>query len=115
MKNALSLTIVRTTHTIIYVVMACCTFILLYAGIAGSHGLWLDIALVLLGIESVVFLGNGMKCPLTKLAVKYGAEKGYAFDTFLPEKYTRYTFRFFGTIMVVGLILLVTRWIGLIE
>jgi hypothetical protein len=110
----MSLAIVRTTHTIIYLVMACATFILLHSGITGSHGPWLYVALVLLGVESAVFIGNGMKCPLTKLAVKYGAEKGYAFDTFLPERFTRYTFRFFGTIMSVGLILLAARWFGLI-
>jgi hypothetical protein len=115
MKDLISLTIVRTTHTIIYIVMSCATFIVFYSGITGSYGLWLYVALVLLGIESAVFIGNGMKCPLTKLAVKYGAEKGYAFDTFLPERFTRHTFRFFGTIMVVGLIFLAARWVGLIE
>ena len=48
------------------------------------------------GIGSLV--GNGFKCPLTGLAVKYGATKGYAFDTFLPERVTRLTFRVFGSL-----------------
>jgi len=115
MKDSLSLAIVRTIHTVIYVVMACSTFILLYAGITASYGPWLYVALVLLVLESIVFAGNGMRCPLTKVAVKYGAKKGYAFDTFLPERFTRYTFRFFGTVMFAGLILLAARWIGLIR
>jgi hypothetical protein len=51
---------------------------------------------------------------LTALAVRYGAEKGYDFDTFLPERLTRYTFQFFTTAMVVGLILLTLRWSGVI-
>jgi hypothetical protein len=59
-----------------------------------------------------VFAGNGFRCPLTALAVRYGAEKGYAFDTFLPERVTRYTFRVFGTLMGVGLVLLALRWVG---
>jgi hypothetical protein len=43
--------------------------------------------------------------------VRYGAEQGYAFDTFLPERATRHTFRFFGTLMLVGLVLLALRWL----
>jgi hypothetical protein len=46
--------------------------------------------------------------------VRYGAEKGYAFDTFLPERVTRYTFRVFGTLMVLGLALLALRWAGVV-
>jgi hypothetical protein len=108
------LAIVRALHTAIYVVMAASTFALVYAGLTGATGVWLWAALTLLGIESAVFAGSGMKCPLTAVAVRYGAEKGYAFDTFLPERATRYTFRFFGTLMAIGLVLLGLRWTGVI-
>jgi len=114
MNRAQTLALVRFFHTAIYVVMAVSVFVLLYAGITGSSGWWLWTALALLAVESAVFLGNGLKCPLTALAVQYGAEKGYAFDTFLPERATRYTFRFFGTLMVIGLALLALRWIGIL-
>jgi hypothetical protein len=60
-------------------------------------------------IEAVVFVGNGMRCPLTALAEKYGAERGHAFDTLLPESITRHTFRFFGTMLAIGVLLLLTR------
>jgi len=86
----------------------------LYAGVTGTQGAWLWIALALLGVEVVVFVGNGMRCPLTALAVRYGAETGYVFDTFLPERATRYTFNFFGTLMVIGVGLLVLRWVGVL-
>jgi hypothetical protein len=56
--------------------MATSTLFLVYAGLSGSHGWWLWIALGLLGVETAVFVGNGMKCPWTALAVSYGAEKG---------------------------------------
>jgi hypothetical protein len=107
-----ALTAIRWVHTVIYLVMALSTFVLLYAGITGATGPWLWVALSLLAIETVVFVGNGMKCPLTAMAVRYGATSGRVFDTFLPERATRYTFRFFGTVMVVGLVLLVVRWLG---
>ncbi len=109
------LALIRALHTTIYLVMAVSTFVLLYAGVSGAQGVWLWIALALLGVEVVVFLGNGMRCPLTALAVRYGAETGYVFDTFLPEQATRHTFNFFGTVMVVGLGLLLLRWVGFLD
>jgi hypothetical protein len=112
--NARKLAVVRLIHTIIYVVMAASTFVLLYAGISGQSGPWLFIAIGLLAIEVVVFVGNGFKCPLTALAVRYGAVRGYAFDTYLPESIMRHTFWFFTSLMVLGLVLLAFRWGGIL-
>lgn len=113
MTDAQRLAIVRTLHTAIYLVMATGTFALVYAGITGAEGVWLWIALGLLAVESVVFVANGFACPLSALARRYGATTGYAFDTFLPERATRYTFQFFGSVMALGLVLLAARWLGL--
>jgi hypothetical protein len=110
MSDAQALALVRGIHTAIYLLMVAAIGVLLAAGITGYAGGWLWISLGLLALETVVFLGNGMRCPLTALAVRFGAEKGYAFDTFLPERVTRYTFRFFGSLMVLGLILLGLQW-----
>ncbi len=112
--NARKLAAVRLIHTIIYVVMAASTFVLLYAGISGQTGPWLFIAIGLLAIEVVVFVGNGFKCPLTALAVRYGAVRGYAFDTYLPESVMRHTFWFFTSLMMLGLVLLALRWGGIL-
>lgn len=108
------LALVRAVHTAIYLVMAASTFVLVYAGITGAQGVWLWVAIVLLGVEIVVFVGNGMRCPLSDLAERYGAEDGRVFDTFLPVRWTRHTFRFFGTVMMVGLSLLLLRWFGIL-
>ena|ERR1700687_3281195 len=115
MTDAQRLLVVRAIHTAIYVVMAVSTFVLLYAGITGAHGPWLSVASWLLGIEVVVFAGSGMKCPLTTLAIRYGAKNGKVFDTVLPERLTRHTFRFFGTVMAAGLLLLGARWLGVLQ
>ena len=114
MTDEYRLAIIRGVHTVIYLVMAAAIFTLLYAGITGRHGVWLWVALALVTIEVVVFAGSGMKCPLTGLAVKYGAKTGKVSDTFLPERYTRYTFRFFAPVMAVGLLLLAARSVGLL-
>ena len=112
MNKDRALLVVRWIHTLIYVVMVASIAVLLYAGIDGYEGVWVWISLGLLAAESAVFVGNGMKCPLIALAVRCGAEKGYAFDTLLPERSTRYTFRLFGTLMAVGLVLMILRWTG---
>ncbi len=114
MNDAQRLAIVRAVHTAIYLVMAASTFVVLYAGATGRSGAWLWAALVLLGAETLVFSLNGLRCPLTALAVRYGATSGHVFDTFLPERATRHTFRFFGGVMLLGLALLALRWCGVI-
>jgi hypothetical protein len=108
------LALIRAVHTAIYLVMAGSTLALVYAGVTGASGWWLGVVITLLAIESTVFVGSGFRCPLTALAVTYGAERGYAFDTFLPEAVTRLTFRVFGSLMILGLVLLTLRWTGLL-
>jgi len=108
------LALVRGGHAVVYLVMVVAILVLLYAGVTAYAGPWLWVALGLLAAEATVFVGNGFKCPLTALAVRYGAEKGHAFDTFLPERVTRHTFRFFGSLMVLALSLLAVRWAGLL-
>ena len=105
---------IRGVHTAIYLVMVAAIFVLLYSGLTGATGLWLWLALGLLAVESAVFAGFGFKCPLTGLAVRYGARTGHVFDTFLPERATRYTFRVFGSLMALGLLLLALRALHLL-
>jgi len=109
MTDAQALTLVRAVHTVIYVVMASASLVVLYAGITGASGPWLWIAAGLVAVESVVFAAAGLKCPLTAIAVKYGATKDGAYDTFLPERLTRWTFAVFGPVIVVGFGLLAWR------
>ena len=110
MFDARRLALVRTVHTAIYLVMATATFVVLYGGLTGAHGAWLWVATVLVVLESMVFVSAGMRCPLTALAVRYGSRARGLADTWLPERLTRHTLRFFGPVLVLGLTLLVARW-----
>lgn len=114
MRNSQKLALVRSVHTAVYLLMVAAIGALLYAGATGYVGFALWAALGLLAVETVVFVGNSFTCPLTTLAVRYGATTGHAFDTFLPERVTRYTFRFFGSLMAAGLLMLVARHAGTI-
>ena len=102
--------VVRALHTIIYVVMASATIAVLFAGLTGATGRWLWLALGLVLIEAAVFIGCGMRCPLTAVAVRYGATRDGAYDTFFPEPCTRHTLTVFGPMMALGVGLLLLRW-----
>lgn len=104
--NATKLAVVKVVHTVIYVVMALATIYVFVAGVTGRRDALVWAAVALVAVEAVVFVGNGMRCPLTALAKKYGDRGGYVGDTLFPEGCTRYTFRAFGTLYVVGLLLI---------
>lgn len=84
-RGRMKLAIVRTVHTFIYVVMAMATLVVLAAGVTGMRGPIVWVALSLVAAEGVVFLGNGMRCPLTTLAKKYGDPTGHVGDTLFPK------------------------------
>ena len=113
MTDAQRLFGVRLLHTVIYVVMATASVLVLYGGISGARGPWLIVAVALVVIESLVCYHSGLKCPLTAVAVKYGAGQDGLFDTFMPEWFTRHTFRIFGPMILLGLALLAARqWLA---
>ena len=108
------LRIVRGVHTAIYLVMSAASLLVLYAGISGRTGRWLWIALTLVAVEAAVFIASGLKCPLTAVAVRYGATPDGAYDTFFPERCTRHTIRVFGPLIALGLALNALRWFDLL-
>ncbi len=103
------LTAARIVHTVIYLIMASAAFALLCVGVTGSQGAWLPWVIAMVTIEAVVFTANGLKCPLTAITVKYGTDQEDVADTFLSERMTRYTFCFFGPLIVITFGLLAIR------
>ena len=82
------LAIVKWVHTVIYVTMSSAILYILFCGIVNRWDDLLKVSIALLTVEVIVFAGNGMRCPLTDLAVRYGAPTGHVGDTFLPERFT---------------------------
>jgi hypothetical protein len=105
---------VRAAHATVFVVMAISTFAVLYAGATGATGPWVPVAVVLLLAEVIVFVGNGMSCPLTILAREYGAESGHVFDTFMPNHVMQRSFRTLTVLAAIGLTLLGLRGLGVL-
>jgi len=108
------LTLVRSVHTVIYIILAASVCLLLFAAITAYSSPLVISAAIAVAVEVVVFTANGFKCPLTGLAQKYGAEegKGYAFDTVLPERITRQTFRVFGAMIALAAVIYTVREFG---
>lgn len=115
LTDAQMLAVIRLVHTLIYVVNAGACFVVLYAGLAGFSGLLLWVSLALVGGEAAVLFANRLRCPLSVIAVHYGArETGFFYDTFLPERLTRYTVHFFSVVVLLGLALIALRGLGVL-
>jgi hypothetical protein len=113
MSESTKLRTVMFIHTVIYLAMVVAVLYILYAGISKNHGSLLYVSLGLLAIEGVIFSACGMRCPLTALAKTYGRQGGYVGDSFIPERYARHTFRVFGIILFVGVLLLALNHLDL--
>ena len=114
LNDAQMLAAVRLVHTLIYLVNAGACFVLLYAGLSGFSGELLWISMALVAGEAAILFANRRRCPLSGIAVRYGAkETEFFYDTFLPERLTRYTVHFFSAVVLLGLALLVLRGLGL--
>jgi hypothetical protein len=111
-KDSTKLAVVKVVHSVIYVVMAGASLVVFGAGVIGRHNVFVWMAAGLVALEGVIFVGNGMRCPLTTLAQSYGDPSGHVGDTLFPEACTRYTFRAFGTIYMVGLLLIAIRYLA---
>lgn len=107
MTDRTKLTLTRTAHNAVYVVMTVSVFAMLYAGVTGARGSWLTAAVVFAVAESVVYAAWGFRCPLTLLARKYGApaDRGYALDTILSARAAGIMFRSLTAVGVIGLAL----------
>ena len=103
------LTTIKAVHTAIYAVMVAAIFYVLYCGVTGTLNILLAVSIGLIGLEGVIFFGNGRKCPLTALAKQYGDPKGYVGDLFCPEWLSSRTFSIFTSLFVFGLLLVVVR------
>ena len=102
---------IRILHTIIYLVMVVAIGYVVYAGVLGTFNpTLLAIALVLVTLECAVFVGNGWKCPLTTVAMSVGGGEAANYSPMVPTALGRYTPTIFGTIFILGLVLLLIRW-----
>lgn len=76
---------VKGTHTLIWFSVEASLAYLLHAGFANRSDRRAAVAGAVVAAESLIFLGNGARCPLTGLAESLGAERGSVTDIYLPR------------------------------
>jgi hypothetical protein len=110
MEAGTVLVLVKVAHTVAWALLAGCVVAVpvftvrgrLRAAAVCSIIVWLEIA---------VLAANGMTCPLTHLAARYTADRGPAFDIYLPGWLAENNKRIFGTAFVVGELILLGAWV----
>lgn len=98
------LTTVRVVHTLVYFVVSSSTVLVLLGGVTGRFGPGYYAALAVVAVEVAVFVGHGMRCPLTTLAVRLGADDESGSGTLLPAFLARRAVPFFAAVFAIGAI-----------
>jgi hypothetical protein len=81
---------VKAIHTLAWFAIEACMVYVLYAGFARRSDRRVGIAAAVVAAESLIFAGNGFRCPLTPLAERLGAERGSVTDIYLPRWFAHY-------------------------
>jgi hypothetical protein len=84
--------------------MGTCVLCILYSGLTGRVSRLTKASIVAVLAESLIFFGNGQRCPLTDLAEELGSEHGEVGDIFLPGWFARRIPVVSSTLVVIGLI-----------
>lgn len=102
---------IKLLHTLVFIVESAAILYILYSGLFNVRGTGLVIAVILIMAEIIVYVGNGTRCPLTKVARQLGDATGNDFiaDIFLPERFARLIPMVCGGLAVIGLLIVGLR------
>ena len=84
-RRPAALASIKAVHTLAWLSIESSIVYLLYAGLRRQSDRRSAVAGAVVAVESLIFAANGFRCPLTKLAVRLGAERGGVTDIFLPR------------------------------
>ena len=101
----LALIAVKTVHSLAFFVIQSCIVYLLYSGLRGRSDRKAGIAAAIALGESAIYVANGMRCPLTGLAERLGAESGSITDLYLPRWLAANVANIYTPVLVVALAL----------
>ena len=105
--------LIKTVHSMIFWLMSGCVGYLYYAALTGQAGWYPYLAIGLVCAEGAVLFLNRGRCPLTTLALRYGAASGSVTDIFLPGWAAARVFPVCGALFIIGMgIFLVDRMLA---
>ncbi len=110
-QHSYALFAVKLIHSLVFVGVSLAIFYVWYAIFTGVTGWLLALAVGVIVLEVGVYVGNGLRCPLTHLARRYGDARGddYIADMFLPQWFVPLIPPVCGTLAAIGLIVLAGR------
>jgi len=103
--------LIKSIHTVIFLLMSSCILYILLSGIIGNYHWTVFLAIGAVFAEGLVLILNHWECPLTNLARKYGDEKGSVTDMFYPSWFVPHVFRFSTVLFAIGLVLLAVNYL----
>lgn len=100
---------VKAFHSLAVIAMGSAAIYLMYCAVSGRRDVFTVLALVMIGVEAVIYATFGRKCPLTILARNLGDEGGhdYLFELILGTKSIKYVARTLALLSVIGVLMLI--------
>jgi hypothetical protein len=102
--------VIKLVHTLIWGIMAAIVLFVLWSGLSGTVTRFSWLAALAVACEGIVLLLFKGLCPLTVLARRYSSSLRSNFDIFLPEWLAKYNKLIFGSLFLVGSILMILRY-----
>jgi len=104
------LTATKLLHTVIWAVLVACILGLPVAGVSRRFR-WTGILSVIVLVECGLLAINGGRCPLSDLAARFTVDRGPNFDIFLPAWLAQRNKVIFGSVFVVGELVVIGCWL----
>src|SRR5204862_460849 len=80
-----ALRVIKAVHTLAWFSIEACMVYVLYAGFTRRSDRRAGTAAGVVAAETLIYAGNGFRCPLTQVAERLGAEDGSVTDIYLPR------------------------------
>jgi polyferredoxin len=109
LSPAAALAAVKLVHTVVWAVFVSCILAIPVLGWYSEFG-WSAVFMGVVGVEALVLILNGWKCPLTAIASRYTDDRRDNFDIYLPEWLARYNKLIFGALYAAGMLITALQW-----
>lgn len=111
MQKDVALFVIKTAHTLVWIVFVLCIFAIPVMSWLGKDGMAAAF-IVIVSIEVAILAVNNWHCPLTPLAARFTDSKAANFDIFLPAWLARYNKQVFGSIYAAATVYAFAKWLG---
>lgn len=88
-RSTAALTAIKVVHTLAWFSIESCMVYVLLAGLIRRSDRRTAIAAAVVAGESLIFVANRCRCPLTQVAERVGADRGSVTDIYLPRWFAR--------------------------